>query len=239
MVSRDRRPRHRAEPADSSHAIPGDGFGSLRDTISPGSDGLLDPESTNRFGYPETLRVGLPALRAEQLRRLASRRGVCPTTLVAHWVVERLDLEDPGFAPTPSVPLPTLPSTAPDRLDAPLTTLVPDRLDAPLTTLVPDRLDAPLTTPVPDRLDAPLTAPAPALASDRVPRAVPHQPRVPPPLIGPLEPTAAEEAEGPERGSVTPLFPSGAAPRPPEQPPGQARHRAPEPVTPLHSRRRR
>jgi hypothetical protein len=204
MVSRDRRPRHRAEPADSSHAIPDHGFDSLLDTTSPGSDGPLDPESTNRFGYPESLSVSLPALRAEQLRQLATRRGVYPSALVAEWVVERLDIEDPGFAPTASVPLPTVPSTAPDRLDAPL------------------------------------TAPAPALASDQVPRAVPHQqPRVPPPSVGPLEPTAAEEADGPERGSVTPLFPGGAAPPPPDQTaPGQARHRAPEPITRLDSRRR-
>lgn len=35
--------------------------------------------------------VRIPASRIEQLRRVAQDRGIAPTTLIRHWVIERLD----------------------------------------------------------------------------------------------------------------------------------------------------
>jgi len=131
-MARDRGPRHRAEPGESCRAIPDRGIDPLVDTVSSGSPGLVDPESTSRFGFPETVPVSLPALRAEQLRHLASRRGVSTTALVARWIIERLELEDPGLGLAPSVPAPTVPATAPERLHgspaAPASTPVSDQV---------------------------------------------------------------------------------------------------------------
>jgi hypothetical protein len=45
----------------------------------------------------------LPALRIEQLRRIAAERGVSPGALAVDWVVDRLDRED-----TPTGPLPVV-----------------------------------------------------------------------------------------------------------------------------------
>ena len=43
----------------------------------------------------------LPALRIEQLRRLAEARGVSPGALAVDWVLERLDQEDTVTGPLP------------------------------------------------------------------------------------------------------------------------------------------
>ena len=43
----------------------------------------------------------LPALRMEQLRRLAAARGVSPGALAVDWVLERLDQEDTETGPLP------------------------------------------------------------------------------------------------------------------------------------------
>ena len=43
----------------------------------------------------------LPALRMEQLRRLAASRGVSPGALAVDWVLERLDQEDTETGPLP------------------------------------------------------------------------------------------------------------------------------------------
>jgi hypothetical protein len=43
----------------------------------------------------------LPALRIEQLRRLAGERGVSPGALAVSWVLERLDQEDTVTGPLP------------------------------------------------------------------------------------------------------------------------------------------
>ncbi|HEY2206240.1 MAG TPA: hypothetical protein VGH99_17355 [Pseudonocardia sp.] len=66
---------------------------------------------------------------------------------------------------------------------------------------------------------------------------------------GVRQPSSGEQATDGRTGShvratpVTPLFPDGPAPEPRREPAGeagprQARHRAPEPITPLHARRR-
>jgi hypothetical protein len=60
-------------------------------------------ELTGRFGHAQVFQLRLPALRIEQLRRIAKDRGVSPGALAVDWVVERLDHED-----TPTGPLPVV-----------------------------------------------------------------------------------------------------------------------------------
>jgi hypothetical protein len=45
----------------------------------------------------------LPALRIEQLRRIAAERGVSPGSLAVDWVIDRLDREDTPTGPLPAV----------------------------------------------------------------------------------------------------------------------------------------
>ena len=59
-----------------------------------GDDGSGATETTGRFGSAQVFALRLPALRMEQLRRLAADRGVSPTALAVDWVLERLDQED-------------------------------------------------------------------------------------------------------------------------------------------------
>lgn len=68
----------------------------------------LSPESapgatelTGRFGSAQVFTLRLPALRIEQLRRLAASRGVSPGALAVDWVLERLDHEDTETGPLP------------------------------------------------------------------------------------------------------------------------------------------
>lgn len=69
-------------------------------------------ETTGRFGTAQVFQLRLPALRIEQLRRLAEERGVSPAALAVDWVIDRLDRED-----TPTGPLPAVdtPESAPRR----------------------------------------------------------------------------------------------------------------------------
>lgn len=67
-------------------------------------------ELTGRFGSAQVFQLRLPALRIEQLRRLADERGVSPGSLAVDWVVERLDRED-----TPTGPLPVVEDEQPKR----------------------------------------------------------------------------------------------------------------------------
>ena len=60
-------------------------------------------ELTGRFGSAQVFQLRLPALRIEQLRRIADDRGVSPGSLAVDWVVERLDREDTPTGPLPIV----------------------------------------------------------------------------------------------------------------------------------------
>lgn len=60
-------------------------------------------ELTGRFGSAQVFQLRLPALRIEQLRRIAADRGVSPGALAVEWVVERLDREDTPTGPLPLV----------------------------------------------------------------------------------------------------------------------------------------
>jgi hypothetical protein len=56
-------------------------------------------ELTGRFGSAQVFQLRLPALRIEQLRRIAEERGVSPGSLAVDWVIERLDREDTPTGP--------------------------------------------------------------------------------------------------------------------------------------------
>jgi hypothetical protein len=64
-------------------------------------------ELTGRFGSAQVFQLRLPALRIEQLRRLAAERGVSPGALAVDWVIDRLDRESADTAAAPATgPLP-------------------------------------------------------------------------------------------------------------------------------------
>ncbi|MFC4950339.1 hypothetical protein [Pseudonocardia sp. GCM10023141] len=67
-------------------------------------------ELTGRFGSAQVFQLRLPALRIEQLRRIAQERGVSPGALAVDWVIDRLDRED-----TPTGPLPLIEADEPKR----------------------------------------------------------------------------------------------------------------------------
>jgi aryl-alcohol dehydrogenase-like predicted oxidoreductase len=67
-------------------------------------------ELTGRFGHAQVFQLRLPALRIEQLRRIAAERGVSPGSLAVDWVIDRLDRED-----TPTGPLPVVEDDQPKR----------------------------------------------------------------------------------------------------------------------------
>jgi hypothetical protein len=58
-----------------------------------------DTSLTGRFGHAQVFQLRLPALRIEQLRRIAEERGVSPGALAVDWVIDRLDREDTPTGP--------------------------------------------------------------------------------------------------------------------------------------------
>ena len=103
-------------PERSRHRQP-DRRGERRPDRRPGAEEHHDPELdsylaalsvdpdqhatelTGRFGSAQVFQLRLPALRIEQLRRIAEERGVSPGALAVDWVVERLDREDTPTGP--------------------------------------------------------------------------------------------------------------------------------------------
>jgi hypothetical protein len=95
------------------HRIPAQRQGGLEPALPPHDPELDDylaalaPEAaaagpaTGRFGSSQVFSLRLPALRMEQLRRLAASRGVSPGALAVDWVLERLDQEDTETGPLP------------------------------------------------------------------------------------------------------------------------------------------
>jgi hypothetical protein len=67
-------------------------------------------ELTGRFGSAQVFQLRLPALRIEQLRRIAAERGVSPGALAVDWVIDRLDRED-----TPTGPMSVVDDDQPRR----------------------------------------------------------------------------------------------------------------------------
>ncbi|MBN9100878.1 MULTISPECIES: hypothetical protein [unclassified Pseudonocardia] len=113
-----RRSRHRSPAAPPGP--PGGGFADAaldEDThldsylaaLAPGGEEHAT-ELTGRFGSAQVFQLRLPALRIEQLRRIAQERGVSPGALAVDWVIDRLDRED-----TPTGPLPVVEDDEPRR----------------------------------------------------------------------------------------------------------------------------
>jgi hypothetical protein len=97
------RSRHRAaaEPARrvQDEAVPDQELDSYLAALSGAGDDH-PTELTSRFGQAQVFQLRLPALRIEQLRRIAMERGVSPGALAVDWVIERLERED--AAPDPA-----------------------------------------------------------------------------------------------------------------------------------------
>ena len=112
-----RRSRHRAPAAPPPR--PADGLDAALDedthldsylaALAPGGE-EHPTELTGRFGSAQVFQLRLPALRIEQLRRIAQERGVSPGALAVDWVIDRLDRED-----TPTGPLPVVEGDEPRR----------------------------------------------------------------------------------------------------------------------------
>ncbi len=94
-MSPDRRARNRPPEPD----VDDPELDSYLAALAPGADEHAT-ELTGRFGSAQVFQLRLPALRIEQLRRIAQERGVSPGALAVDWVIERLDHED-----TPTGPL--------------------------------------------------------------------------------------------------------------------------------------
>jgi hypothetical protein len=95
-------PRDRRAP-DAEQADHGD-LDSYLAALAPGPDpGPGSSELTGRFGSAQVFQLRLPALRIEQLRRLAAERGVSPGSLAVDWVIDRLDREDTPTGPFAAV----------------------------------------------------------------------------------------------------------------------------------------
>lgn len=206
MVFRDRRPsRHRAEDTRPAEQPAEDELELYLAAISPEADLPESSDLTGRFGSAQVFQVRLPALRIEQLRRLAEAQGVPPTSLVVDWVIERLDQEDPGYGADE-------PSTG---RRARREHTVPDphaygRFQAP-TERVHTR-----SRHTPREAEAPLS---------------------PIEQLSPIGELTSVEPDPVPASPVTPLFGEHAA-RPADEQPRRARHRAPEPITSLHTRRK-
>lgn len=100
--SRHRAPAQPAATATGPELEPHDPeLDSYLAALAPDSAGLT--ELTGRFGSAQVFQLRLPALRIEQLRRLAAERGVSPGAMAVEWVVERLDHEDTPTGPLPAV----------------------------------------------------------------------------------------------------------------------------------------
>lgn len=96
----DRRARRRPAPEPDAHLDPE--LDPYLAALAPGGDGHTT-ELTGRFGSAQVFALRLPALRIEQLRRIAAERGVSPGALAVDWVIERLDGEDAPTGPIAAV----------------------------------------------------------------------------------------------------------------------------------------
>ena len=92
--SRHRAPAVRPEAdAQMDAALAGDGDLDSYLAALSAADAEHPTELTGRFGSAQVFQLRLPALRIEQLRRLAEERGVSPGALAVDWVIDRLDRE--------------------------------------------------------------------------------------------------------------------------------------------------
>ena len=115
------RSRHRApavRPEDDAQveaALAGDGDLDGYLAALSAADDEHPTELTGRFGSAQVFQLRLPALRIEQLRRIAAERGVSPGALAVDWVIDRLDRESSDAdAPPATSPVP-IPLDEPTR----------------------------------------------------------------------------------------------------------------------------
>jgi hypothetical protein len=233
--------------------MPDDELESYLAAISPEVDSSQS-DLTGRFGSAQVFQVRLPALRIEQLRRLAGAQGVPPNSLVVDWVLERLDQEDPGFrSAVPRAPIaPRVHQPGPVTPVNPVEQLNPTGERRPANPMIPPRASVgPLSLPAATPLGPTATATRiPAVSADPAldPRAFEPAP-IPEPKAE-TDPTDAREPESEsdadpttgtepkaEPNQVTPIFRAGSELPDPEERRGP-RHRAPEPVTSLLTRRK-
>jgi hypothetical protein len=104
--SRHRAPAARPEAdARMDAALAGDGDLDSYLAALTAADAEHPTELTGRFGSAQVFQLRLPALRIEQLRRIAADRGVSPGALAVDWVIDRLDREaaetNPATGPVP------------------------------------------------------------------------------------------------------------------------------------------
>jgi hypothetical protein len=179
-------------------------------------------ERTTRFSNAQTFQVRLPELRAEALRTIARERATSPTAMMLQWVLERLEREEAAPVPASVPPAPRR-ETESVAVRAPL-----DELPQ-LDDYVP---------PPPGELLQPATA---LLGADEPVASLSPVDQLNP--VGEL--TTVTPVAPPPTAPVTPLFrhQSGAHASPEPEPEAEKtrrgpRHRAPEPVTSLHTRRK-
>ncbi|WP_300007409.1 hypothetical protein [Pseudonocardia sp.] len=91
-------PEHRARNRAPQPEVEDAELDSYLAALAPGTDEHAT-ERTGRFGTAQVFQLRLPALRIEQLRRIAEERGVSPGSLAVDWVIERLDQEDTPTGP--------------------------------------------------------------------------------------------------------------------------------------------
>jgi aryl-alcohol dehydrogenase-like predicted oxidoreductase len=99
------RSRHRAQEAPrraDDEVVPDQELASYLAALSGAAD-EHPTELTGRFGQAQVFQLRLPALRIEQLRRIAAERGVSPGALAVEWVIERLNREDTPTGPQPVI----------------------------------------------------------------------------------------------------------------------------------------
>jgi hypothetical protein len=170
------------------------------------------PDDAQGPTSPEPLRLRLPAPYAEQLQELAEQRGVTPGALLATWVMERLATEGRPTMPAPD----GKPSSAPPSV-------------------------APAQRSNPDAPPAESSA-EPGSAEPRQPATASWDLGLPEDLVSLLSPVDHLNPIGdlapPSPAAVTPLFRGPPPAHASEEPPKGPRHRAPEPVINLHSRRK-
>ncbi len=104
--SRHRAPAARPEAdARMDAALAGDGDLDSYLAALTAADAEHPTELTGRFGSAQVFQLRLPALRIEQLRRIAAERGVSSGALAVDWVIDRLDREaaetNPATGPLP------------------------------------------------------------------------------------------------------------------------------------------
>jgi hypothetical protein len=100
------RSRHRAPaPPRRAQAEPPEPDRELDSYLAAlsGANDEHNTELTARFGSAQVFQLRLPALRIEQLRRIAAKKGLSPGALAVEWVLERLDREDTATGPLPVV----------------------------------------------------------------------------------------------------------------------------------------